>query len=333
VSSHGVLLLTKCDCVMSFQRHRQKTEAWRAWLRKHRNELAGCGLPESVLRDKPHWNRFLDHGYCPETGWRLALLSPHAARNLYHFLLAECGDSVDGWLLGQLRRVVLQEWLTALEPNSMLACLGKEVSERKLRLWAVACCSRAVTPLADLRLLSTIDVVARFADGLVSVQELAAAGFAAMDSWDELDGNCHPAAIAVGRSAASRFGTREASACAVDAARAVVGAPYPYTLNHAPYAAAMAREKLVQCDLLRCVFGPLSHQSAAEDEPWLVWNGGCAKKMAAVIYEEQRFSDLPVLADALEEANCPEEDLLAHLRGAGPHSRGCFVVDALLGKS
>jgi hypothetical protein len=41
---------------------------------------------------------------------------------------------------------------------------------------------------------------------------------------------------------------------------------------------------------------------------------------------------LPVLADALEEAGCDDREFLAHLRGGGPHCRGCFVVDALLGK-
>jgi hypothetical protein len=41
---------------------------------------------------------------------------------------------------------------------------------------------------------------------------------------------------------------------------------------------------------------------------------------------------LAVLADALEEVGCEDEQILAHLRGPGPHSRGCWVVDMLLGK-
>jgi hypothetical protein len=39
---------------------------------------------------------------------------------------------------------------------------------------------------------------------------------------------------------------------------------------------------------------------------------------------------LHVLADAVEEAGCAEGDILTHLRGPGPHARGCWAVDALL---
>jgi hypothetical protein len=41
---------------------------------------------------------------------------------------------------------------------------------------------------------------------------------------------------------------------------------------------------------------------------------------------------LAVLADALEDAGCDQPDLLGHLRGPGPHVRGCWAVDLLLGK-
>jgi hypothetical protein len=41
---------------------------------------------------------------------------------------------------------------------------------------------------------------------------------------------------------------------------------------------------------------------------------------------------LAVLADALEEAGCDQADLLSHLRDPGPHVRGCWVIDLLLGK-
>jgi hypothetical protein len=56
-------------------------------------------------------------------------------------------------------------------------------------------------------------------------------------------------------------------------------------------------------------------------------------KLAQVIYDERRFTDLPILADALEEAGCTNSDVLDHCRGPGPHVRGCWVVDLLLDKS
>jgi hypothetical protein len=42
---------------------------------------------------------------------------------------------------------------------------------------------------------------------------------------------------------------------------------------------------------------------------------------------------LAVLSDALEEAGCDDADLLDHLRSPGPHVRGCWVLDLLLGKA
>jgi hypothetical protein len=61
--------------------------------------------------------------------------------------------------------------------------------------------------------------------------------------------------------------------------------------------------------------------------------------MASAIYEERALPEgtfdpgrLAVLADALEEVGAADPDLLGHLRGPGPHVRGCFAVDAVLGK-
>ena len=56
------------------------------------------------------------------------------------------------------------------------------------------------------------------------------------------------------------------------------------------------------------------------------------QSIAQAIYEEGRFSDMPVLADALEEAGCDDAELLSHCREPGEHVRGCWVIDLLLGK-
>ena len=41
---------------------------------------------------------------------------------------------------------------------------------------------------------------------------------------------------------------------------------------------------------------------------------------------------LAVLSDALEEAGCDDAELLSHLRSPGPHVRGCWALDLILGK-
>lgn len=57
-----------------------------------------------------------------------------------------------------------------------------------------------------------------------------------------------------------------------------------------------------------------------------------AGALAALAYEGRDYAVMPILADALEEAGCRDRKLLAHLRGGGPHVRGCWALDLLLGK-
>src|SRR5262249_42286549 len=64
----------------------------------------------------------------------------------------------------------------------------------------------------------------------------------------------------------------------------------------------------------------------------LIWNDGTVVKLAQAIYDERAFDRLPILADALEEAGCQDQDILGHCRSGGEHVRGCWIVDLLLGK-
>jgi hypothetical protein len=85
------------------------------------------------------------------------------------------------------------------------------------------------------------------------------------------------------------------------------------------------------CDLFQDIFGnPFQHISVRP--AWLRWNGGAILKLDQAIYRDRTFDRLPILADALEDAGCTDRAILAHLRGPGPHVRGCWVVDLLLGK-
>jgi hypothetical protein len=62
------------------------------------------------------------------------------------------------------------------------------------------------------------------------------------------------------------------------------------------------------------------------------WEGGAVVELARAIYEERRFERMPILGDALEEAGCLDAAVLAHCRAAGPHARGCHVIDLVLGR-
>ncbi len=91
---------------------------------------------------------------------------------------------------------------------------------------------------------------------------------------------------------------------------------------------AYMAEREAQSYLLRDVFGnpfrPVMLRSS--------WLTSTVKDLSAAIYGDRAFDRLPLLADALEDADCTNADILAHCRGPGPHVRGCWVVDLLLGK-
>jgi hypothetical protein len=87
-----------------------------------------------------------------------------------------------------------------------------------------------------------------------------------------------------------------------------------------------------QASVVRCVFGSPFRPAPAVDPAWLAWNGGTVAKLAAAIYDGRRSADLPILADALEDAGCADAAILTHCRGGGDHVRGCWVVDLLTGR-
>ncbi len=63
------------------------------------------------------------------------------------------------------------------------------------------------------------------------------------------------------------------------------------------------------------------------------WRTSTAVQLAKQMYESRDFSLMPILADALQDAGCDNEDILNHCRGESLHVRGCWVVDLVLGKS
>jgi hypothetical protein len=83
----------------------------------------------------------------------------------------------------------------------------------------------------------------------------------------------------------------------------------------------------ILCHLLRCVFGNPFRPIASDP----AWTPATAGILARTMYEARDFTAMPLLADLLEEAGCPQA-VSDHCRGSGPHVRGCWVVDLLLGK-
>jgi hypothetical protein len=62
------------------------------------------------------------------------------------------------------------------------------------------------------------------------------------------------------------------------------------------------------------------------------WRTPTVLDLASQMYQSRDFSAMPILADALQDAGCDSEEILSHSLGEGPHVRGCWVVDLILGK-
>lgn len=83
-----------------------------------------------------------------------------------------------------------------------------------------------------------------------------------------------------------------------------------------------------KCALLRDILGnPLQPPPATS-----VWQSATVTKIASSIYEQESFDDMPILADALEDAGCTDAFVLGHCRQREGHVLGCWVLDQILGK-
>jgi hypothetical protein len=199
----------------------------------------------------------------------------------------------------------------------MLAFLGDRAGDRKLRLFAVAC-SRRVWHLLDDLGRAAVDAAEGFADGVLGPEALRAARSACK--------------YAGGRAAWYAAASSPAVA-ARNAAHSALSGVAPASSLHAPPDAAagsrLAAERGAQAALLRCIFGD-PFRPVTRDP---VWRTTQLLAIAERIYCERLFGDLPVLADALEEAGCTDAELLGHCRDGGEHARGCWAVDLVLGRS
>jgi hypothetical protein len=222
------------------------------------------------------------------------------------------------------------EWLACTDLQAMLNFLRGKASERKLRLFACACCRRIWQLLPDEPSRKAVEVAERHADAQATDAELERAAAEACAVWDE---DTKQALTGGERDRESLSRPYTASAAAYNVAIPPGwwgGAPTfvaPYEIAREATADGSA-EGVAQCILLRDIFGN-PWCPVAVDKSWLTCG---VVRLAEGIYDERAFDRLPLLADALEEARCGNADILAHCRGPGPHVRGCWVVHLILGK-
>jgi hypothetical protein len=203
------------------------------------------------------------------------------------------------------------EWMHGNCLRDMLDFVEERATPRELRLFACACCRRIWHLLSKDRGWPAVQVAERFADGQASARELAAAHRAAAP-W--------VAPFMAGDLAAFAASSPDARYAAHSTAYDACQSPGD--------SGARAAEREAQLALARCIFGNPFRPAPAVERSWLAWDGGRVVRVARYIAETCRFEEMPVLADALEDAGCADAGLLAHCRSA-EHARGCWVLDLL----
>jgi hypothetical protein len=234
----------------------------------------------------------------------------------------------------------------------MLEFLRGKASERKFRLFACACCRRIWNSITHAQSRRVVEITEQSVDGPIDPAAITAI------NWDHVTDDCggpgepyRTAFMVAGHVGWNLFAplrglppyqdatgapdeVRDTAETSKGAAWAA-GVPPGHQAGAdeaAAYEVRARAERAVQAIILRDITGNPFRKPASLDPAVLSSNGGTVRKLAQAIYDERRFADLPVLADALEEAGCDNADLLAHCRQPGEHVRGCWVVDLLLGK-
>jgi hypothetical protein len=267
-----------------------------------------------------------------------------------------------------------QEWLACADSTAMLELLQGKASDRKLRLFAVACCRTAGEMLPDELTRRALLLAELAADGQAKPREVRAvlrkirpqvntqygvflcggcggpgSTYAAMAATAALGpdltftwymGNTpsetHTAWECVARAraqtakeAAQEKRWQEWEATATDSEDEPDDAWYEETQDacYAAWDRELAAARVAFCPLLRDLAGPVPFRPVSFCS---AWHTPIARALAQGIYEDQAFDRLPILADALEEAGCDNADVLDHLRGPGPHVRGCWALDLLV---
>jgi hypothetical protein len=239
------------------------------------------------------------------------------------------------------------EWLSCDTPTLLLAHVRGIVSQRKDRLLSVALCTAIDDLFQDERSRRAIRVAEAFADGMASADELRMAYGEAVDArdgvrrehlakggdWDDAEIMAADAVTYCTAPDSSCVSMRTVHAAGVVTFGATSDCSYLSMLTVQRATSAAAYRTSLDTDtplFLRLIHDVVGNPfRPVIDDGWLI---ATVTQLALAIYAERAFDRLPMLADRLEDAGCTAQLVLDHLRGSGPHARGCWGLDLALGK-
>jgi hypothetical protein len=242
------------------------------------------------------------------------------------------------------------DWLSTDSPSRMFRHVRTRLSARKLQLLACGCCRLFDAMLSDEQ-RRALEVVERHADGLADREEYQVA----VEQFGR-DHMGHVLPTPTG-GVSVHTGVSPTAALAY-ALMAVVSTPADDGLHRVldwaaataarsvgpgqPRAATQAANRKM-CGVFREIVANPFRERMTPGPGWVAAGGGMppgalrvsetARAIALGVQADQAFDRLPILADALEDDGCNDDELLTHLRHHSHHLRGCWAVDLVLGKS
>jgi hypothetical protein len=239
------------------------------------------------------------------------------------------------------------EWLTATDPTPMLEYICKNTSNRKLRLFATTCCRRIAHVISDENIRLIVDVSEKYADGMNASLDSEFHDSIFSDFHDYRENRQVTVAEAIALSAVSCLRQDLKCSDASQDSAFVVGHlelarqnltkeeeertvnSQGATVKNAIISRGRKQELKEQARLIRDIFGNPFRPVVVEPS----WLTSTVLALTSQMYDSRDFSPMPILADALQDAGCDNEDILNHCRQPSEHVRGCWVVDLILGKS
>jgi len=225
------------------------------------------------------------------------------------------------------------EWRTSSNVPEMLGWLAWGMQPaRKWNLFSLACIEPIRSHLSDPRLTAALDVLAKHAEGECDFQELLNASQnadAAMEAILDDPSEQRWFYIQLAAAEAVAFATNPVNMEDDFAVPARCATVLAWSAEPKYEATVRQQANSQHVALVHEIFGN-PFRPVELDPLWLTFD---VQTLASGIYDAQAFDRMPILADALQDADCDNSDVLSHCRDlhAG-HVRGCWVLDLLLRK-